>query len=63
MAVNVRLAPPEAVLDLPIDHFDGFDTFEDQPSTGELCAIIGDRASHLSKCFGWNAAFAPAFAG
>ena len=34
MAVNVRLAPPDAVLDLPIDHFDGFDTFEDQPSTG-----------------------------
>jgi hypothetical protein len=34
MAVNVRLAPPDAVLDLPIDHFDGFDTFEDQPSRG-----------------------------
>ncbi len=34
MAVNVRLAPPEAVADLPIDHFDGLDTFEDLPSDG-----------------------------
>lgn len=34
VAVNVRLAPPEAVADLPIDHFDGLDTFEDQPSRG-----------------------------
>src|SRR4051812_23571470 len=32
MAVNVRLAPPEAVADLPIDHFDGLDAFEDLPS-------------------------------
>lgn len=29
IAVNVRLAPPEAVADLPIDRFDGLDTFED----------------------------------
>jgi len=34
MAVNVRLAPPERVEDLPIDHFDGLDTFEDLPSQG-----------------------------
>jgi len=31
VAVNVRLAPPEAVADLPIDHFDGLDTFDDLP--------------------------------
>jgi len=34
IAVNVRLAPPEAVAHLPIDHFDGLDTFEDLPSDG-----------------------------
>ncbi len=34
IAVNVRLAPPEAVADLPIDHFDGLDTFGDLPSDG-----------------------------
>ena len=34
MAVNVRLAPPELVADLPIDHFDGLETFEDLPSKG-----------------------------
>ena len=34
IAVNVRLAPPEAVADLPIDHFDGFDTFDDLPKDG-----------------------------
>lgn len=31
IAVNVRLAPPETVAHLPIDHFDGFDTFDDLP--------------------------------
>jgi hypothetical protein len=31
LAVNVRLAEPEAVAHLPIDHFDGLDTFEDLP--------------------------------
>jgi hypothetical protein len=36
MAVNVRLAPPEAVQDLAIDHFDGLETFEDLPSRN-LC--------------------------
>ena len=31
IAVNLRLAPPEAVAALPIDHFDGLDTFDDLP--------------------------------
>lgn len=31
LAVNVRLAAPGDVEHLPIDHFDGFDTFEDLP--------------------------------
>ncbi len=34
MAVNVRLAPPEAVAELPIDHFDGLDSFDDLPRDG-----------------------------
>ncbi|MBB3975809.1 hypothetical protein GGQ64_000996 [Rhizobium azooxidifex] len=34
MAVNVRLAPPEAVAHLPIDHFDGLDSFDDLPRDG-----------------------------
>ena len=31
IAVNLRLAPPEVVAALPIDHFDGLDTFDDLP--------------------------------
>jgi hypothetical protein len=34
IAVNLRLASPESVADIPIDHFDGFDTFEDVPRDG-----------------------------
>lgn len=34
MAVNIRLAEPEAVADLPIDHFDGLDSFDDLPRDG-----------------------------
>ncbi len=34
IAVNLRLAPPEAVAALPIDHFDGLDTFDDLPRDG-----------------------------
>ena len=34
IAVNVRLAPPEAVADLKIDHFDGLNTFTDLPGDG-----------------------------
>lgn len=36
MAVNVRLASLEAVAHLPIDHFDGLDTFEDLPGDGRV---------------------------
>ena len=34
IAVNVRLAPPEAVAQLVIVHFDGLDTFDDLPRDG-----------------------------
>jgi hypothetical protein len=35
IAVNVRLADdPATVADLPIEHFDGFDKWEDLPSDG-----------------------------
>ena len=34
IAVNLRLADPDAVANLPIDHFEGLETFEDLPSDG-----------------------------
>lgn len=34
IAVNLRLAEPETVAGVPIDHFDGLDTFEDLPRDG-----------------------------
>lgn len=34
IAVNLRLAAPESVADIPIDHFEGLDTFEDLPRDG-----------------------------
>jgi hypothetical protein len=34
LAVNVRLAEPETVAHLLIDHFDGFDKFDDLPRDG-----------------------------
>ena len=34
MAVNLRLASPEAVAEIPIDHFEGLVTFEDLPRDG-----------------------------
>jgi hypothetical protein len=34
IAVNLRLAEPDAVADLPIDHFDGLDKFDDLPRDG-----------------------------
>jgi hypothetical protein len=34
LAVNVRLADPDEVANIPIDHFDGLDTFEDLPRDG-----------------------------
>jgi hypothetical protein len=38
LAVNVRLAEPEAVAKLPIDHFDGLNTFDDLPRDGKCVA-------------------------
>ncbi|MFL6578029.1 MAG: GFA family protein [Povalibacter sp.] len=37
-AVNLRLAEPEPVAHLPIDHFDGLNTFEDLPRDGRCVA-------------------------
>lgn len=34
IAVNVRLAPPEAVAGLKIDHFDGLHSYADLPGDG-----------------------------
>ena len=34
IAVNLRLANPGAVAAIPIDHFDGLDTFDDLPRDG-----------------------------
>lgn len=34
MAVNVRLAEPDVVADIPIDHFEGLHSFEDLPRDG-----------------------------
>ncbi|MCB1694455.1 MAG: GFA family protein [Pseudomonadales bacterium] len=33
-AVNLRLSDPEPVADIPIRHFEGFETFEDLPMDG-----------------------------
>jgi len=38
IAVNLRLAAPEVVAKIPIDHFDGLDTFEDLPRDGRCVA-------------------------
>ena len=34
IAVNVRLSEPATVADIPIDHFDGLDKFDDLPRDG-----------------------------
>ena len=34
IAVNLRLTEPGAIADLPIDHFDGLEKWEDQPRDG-----------------------------
>ena len=34
VAVNCRMTDPSPLLDLPIDHFDGHDTWEDLPPDG-----------------------------
>ncbi len=39
IAVNLRLAEPEAVAQIPIDHFDGLTSFEDLPRDGRC---VGD---------------------
>jgi hypothetical protein len=38
IAVNLRLAEPEAVAAIPIDHFDGLDKFDDLPRDGRRVA-------------------------
>ena len=38
IAVNLRLAEPDLVARIPIDHFDGLDTFEDLPRDGRCVA-------------------------
>jgi len=39
IAVNLRLTEPEAVAHVPIDRFDGLDTFDDLPRDGRC---VGD---------------------
>lgn len=39
IAVNLRLAEPETVAQIPIDRFDGLDTFDDLPRDGRC---VGD---------------------
>ena len=34
VGVNLRLSDPAAILEVPIDHFDGLDTFRDLPRDG-----------------------------
>ena len=38
IAVNLRLAEPEAVAQVPIDHCDGLNTFQDLPRDGRCVA-------------------------
>lgn len=38
IAVNLRLAEPASVGNIPIDHFDGLDTFDDLPRDGRCVA-------------------------
>ncbi len=35
IAVNLRLAEPDTVAAIPIDHFDGLETWDDLPSDGK----------------------------
>ena len=39
-AVNLRLTEPALVADLPIDHFDGLDRFEDLPRDGRCVSDL-----------------------
>ncbi len=38
IAVNLRLTEPGPIAEVPIDHFDGFDKFEDLPRDGRCVA-------------------------
>lgn len=38
IAVNLRLTDPKSVAHLPIDHFDGLDSFEDLPRDNRCVA-------------------------
>jgi hypothetical protein len=38
IAVNLRLAEPEAVAGIPVDHFDGLGAFEKRPRDGKCVA-------------------------
>ena len=38
IAVNLRLTEPGPIANVPIDHFDGLDTFEDLPRDGRRVA-------------------------
>lgn len=38
IAVNLRLGEPDAVAEIPIDHFEGLNTFEDLPRDGRCVA-------------------------
>ncbi len=38
IAVNLRLTEPEPVARIPIDHFDGLDSFDDLPRDGRCVA-------------------------
>jgi hypothetical protein len=38
IAVNLRLAEPDAVSQVPIDHFDGLNSFDDLPRDGRCVA-------------------------
>ncbi|HQT68393.1 MAG: aldehyde-activating protein [Rhodospirillales bacterium 20-60-12] len=40
IAVNLRLAPPEAVAAIALDHFDGLETFDDLPRDGRCVRDI-----------------------
>jgi hypothetical protein len=40
IAVNLRLTEPGPVAAIPIDHFDGLDSFEDLPRDGKCVADL-----------------------
>ena len=40
IAVNLRLTEPGPIAKVPIDHFDGLDTFEDLPRDGRCVADL-----------------------